>query len=236
MKIFLASTLIILTTASLQTHAGTWTGDGRLGYNSVSGNSDNTSLSLGLDAAYKTGSWLYSGETDAYSASRNGKERAKSYSIKLQSDYELDETTFAFGNARYLDDRFSGYEYQASISLGAGRTFISNGNNKFNGQIGVGYRTSEPNSIDQEIESEPVGTAKITYNKDLTETTVLKTRWSAETGSDNTYLEGSIALLVSMTDALGIKLSYVAKHNTDVPEGTKNTDRFTNFSLNYKFK
>lgn len=239
MKTALANTLIALialNVISINTYAGSWSGDGRVGYNSVSGNSNDKSLSLGLDAAYKSGNWLYSGEADAYRSSESGREKARSYSIKLQSDFGLDETAFAFGNVRYLDDRYSGYKYQASLSLGAGRTFFSSGNNKFNGQIGFGYTANEPSNAQQQVENEPVGTAKIIYSQDLTDTTVLKTKWSAETGSDNTYLETSIALLVAMTDALGIKLAYIAKHNTGAPAGNRNTDRYTNFSLNYKFK
>lgn len=226
--------LFLAGTFSLPCTADQWAGDGNIGYNSVNGNSKSISLSLGLAGTYESDDWLHSAEAETYRA-RSNSEKDRSYAIKLQTDHEMDESTFAFGHFRYLDDRNSGYDYQASLSLGAGRTFLNNGNNKLNGQIGFGYRTSEPNSLSQELEKEPVGTAKITYDKDLTESTVLKTKWSAETGADNTYLEGNIALLVSMTDALGLKLSYIAKHNTDVPTGTRNTDRFTNFSLNYKF-
>lgn len=231
------STLLLISAAlcSLSCNAGEWHGDGSLGYNSISGSSRNTSLSLGLDGTYQAASWQHSVETEAYRA-RNGEEKAGSYGIKLQSGYDLNTSTFAFGQLRYLDDRYSGYAYQASLSLGAGRTFFDHGNNRLNGQIGLGYRTSEPNSDQQTLEKEPVGTARIIYNKDLTTNTVLKTKWSAETGADNTYLEGSVALLVAMTDALGFKFSYITKHNTRAPTGRKNTDRHTNFSLNYVFK
>lgn len=233
-NVLILLTLIILTLPCLSL-AGDWSGDGDLGYNSVSGNSDSESLALGLNGGYETGKWAHTGEIDAYNASQDNQTSAKSYSLKLQSDYDISETSFAFGNIRYLDDRFSGYETQISLTLGAGRTFIENGNNLFSSQIGAGYRTSELRN-NGGSEDEPIITAGITYNRDLTETTLFENKWSAEAGSDNTYLEGSIALIVSMTDALGIKLSYTAKHNTDVPIDTKKTDRYTTVSLNYKFK
>jgi len=235
MKKQFISVALPLLIASTSLQAGEWSGDGDLGYNSVSGNSDSESLALGLNGGYKTGKWAHAGEIDAYNASQNNQTSAKSYNLKLQSDYDLSETSFAFGNLRYLDDRFSGYETQATLTLGTGRTFIEDGNNLFSGQIGLGYRTSELRD-NGGTENEPVATAGITYNRDLTETTIFESKWSAEAGSDNTYLEGGIALIVSMTDALGIKLSYTAKHNTDVPADTKNTDRYTTVSLNYKFK
>ena len=235
MKIMPTLTILPLLMVASLSYAGDWSGNGDVGYNSVSGNSDSDSLTLGLNAGYSYDNWQHGADLDAYSASQNGTTSAKTYSLKLQSDYALDKTTFAFGSMRYLDDRFSGYEYQAAFTLGMGRTFIENGNNLLTGQIGAGYRTSELNN-NGGTENNPVATAGITYNRDLTETTVFESKWSAEAGSDNTYLEGGIALIVSMTDALGIKISYTAKHNTDVPPGTKNTDRYTTVSLNYKFK
>ena len=231
------SLFFLMTTALLSTalKAGEWSGRGDIGYNSVSGNADSDSLALGLNAGYNTKSWAHTGDIDAYSASQNGTTSAKTYSLKLQSDFDLGKKFFAFGNIRYLDDRFSGYEYQSSVSLGAGRTFLEDGNDLFSGQIGLGYRKSEPTG-NPGNEDEPVVTAQMTYNRGLTETTVFESKWNAEAGSDNAYLEGGIAVIVAMTDTLGIKLSQVVKHNTDVPAGTKNTDRHTTVSLNYRFK
>lgn len=235
MKNHMTMLTILAVTASQPSLAGDWSGSGDAGYNSVSGNSDSESLTLGLNAGYTTGKWKHSGEIDAFNASQDNETNAKSFSLRLQSDYDLSETSFAFGNIRYLDDEFSGYETQTTLTLGAGRTFIEDGNHLFSGQIGAGYRTSELRN-NGGSEDEPVITAGITYNRDLTKTTIFESKWSAEAGSDNTYLEAGVALIVSMTDALGIKLSYTAKHNTDVPAGTSNTDRFTTVSLNYRFK
>lgn len=235
MKIIITFVSLTLLGHSVFSQAGDWSGTGDAGYNSVSGNSNTESLALGLDGRYETGKWTYNGEIDAYRSSQNDQTNAKSYGLELESDYDLDEKTFVFSNIRYLDDQFSGYEYQASLTLGAGRTFIEDGNHLFSGQIGAGYRKSEP-SGNTGTENEPVASAQITYNRDLTDTTVFESSWEAETGSDNTYLEGGIAVIVAMTEALGIKLSYTAKRNTDVPVGSKNTDRFTTVSLNYKFK
>lgn len=224
-----------LLAASTLSHAGDWTGEGDLGYNSASGNSTSESLAFGLGGAYEDGDWLHTTELSAYRASQDNTISARSFGLRLQTDYAIDERTFAFGNLRYLDDAFSGYDSQASISLGTGRTFIENGDTLFQGQIGAGYRRSELQD-DLGTESEPVATAEITYNHGLTENTVFESNGSAESGSENTYLEAGMALRVSMTDALGIRLAYLVKHNTDVPAETENTDKYTTVSLNYKFK
>ncbi len=215
--------------------AGDWSGSGDLGYNSVSGNSESNSLAAAFSTNYDTlGDWLYMAEFDAYSASQDDETTAKTYSIKLQSDYRISERSFAFANVRYLDDRFSGYDYQSSTSIGLGKTFFDDGVSLFRAQAGIGYRKAE--LLDnQGEESESIWTTRATYHRSLTENTRFESRVLSESGAENTYLEGQIALGVLMTDNLGIKLSYLIKHNTDVPVDTENTDKYVTVSLNYLF-
>jgi putative salt-induced outer membrane protein len=210
---------------SIPTLAGDWSGSGDLGYNSVSGNSESDSLAAALSANYDTlGDWLFMGEFDTYSASQDGDTTAKTYSFKLQSDYGISERSFAFGNVRYLDDRFSGYDYQASTTIGLGKTFFDDGISLFRAQAGIGYRKNELlNGMGEESES--IWATRASYNRALTESTRFESRVLTESGGDNTYVEGHVALGVLMTDNLGIKLSYLIKHNSDVPVDTENTDK-----------
>jgi len=228
--IFLSAVLLATTT-----QAADWTGEGDLGYNSVSGNSNSESLALALAGGYETGKWLHAAGITAYNASTDDETSAESYELKFQTDYEISQSSYAFGNLRYLDDRFSGYDSQTSVTAGLGKTFIDDGISLFSGQLGAGYRSSEFQD-GSDTESEAIVSGQVTYNRALTATTNFESSWSAESGSENTYLEGGVALIVSMTEQLGLKVSYTAKHNTEVPDGSKNTDRFTTVSLNYKFK
>jgi len=40
--------------------------------------------------------------------------------LRLQSDYTINDGLFGFGALAYQDDRFSGFQYQASASGGSG--------------------------------------------------------------------------------------------------------------------
>lgn len=220
---------------SFPVFAGDWSGSGDLGYNSVSGNSESNSLAAALSANYDTlGDWLYMGEFDTYSASQDEETTAKTYSIKLQTDYKISERSFAFGNVRFLDDRFSGYDYQSSASVGFGKTFFDDGISLFRAQAGIGYRKNElMDNLGEETES--IWTTRATYHRSLTENTRFESRLISESGADNTYLEGQVAVGVLMTENLGIKLAYLVKHNSDVPVGSENTDKYTTVSINYLF-
>lgn len=218
--------------------AGDWSGSGDLGYNSVSGNSKSDSLAAALSANYDTlGDWLFMGEFDTYSASQDEETTAKTYSFKVQTDYRISERSFAFGNVRYLDDRFSGYDYQASTSVGLGKTFFDDGISLFRAQAGIGYRKNEFLEVidGQTEEAESIWTTRASYNRALTESTRFESRVLTESGAENTYVEGQVALGVLMTDNLGIKLSYLIKHNSYVPVGSENTDKYITVSLNYLF-
>ncbi len=217
--------------------AGSWTGEGDIGYNAVSGNSNSDSLTLGIKTAYEKLQWTHTAEATAYASSEDDETNAQSYRLRGQSSYQLSENSFGYGGFRYLDDRFSGYDYQASLNGGLGLVLVDDGPTQLRGQVGLGARASElrtTNPDTSQRETELVGSAQVIWNRTLPGTASLESTWSAELGSDNAYLEASVAIVVSMTDVLGIKLSYLAEHNTDVPAETKNTDRYMNLSLNYK--
>lgn len=214
--------------------AGEWSGEGDVGYNSVSGNSDSKSLAVGIDGTYKEGNWAHSAELDIYRASQEGVDSAESFAIGLQTDYTFSGTAYAYIAARYLDDEFSGYKTQTALTAGVGKTFLEDGNNLFKAQFGAGYRESEPNDGSAD-EKEGILTGEVDYNRQLTANTVFSSNWQVEVGEENTYIEAGLALTVSMSEALGLKLAYTVKHNTDVPDGTEKTDKYTTVSLNYKF-
>jgi len=228
------SIAISLTVFSSAAVYSDWSGEGDVGYNSVSGNSESESLAVGIDGSYSDGNWVHTGELDIYQASQDGVDSAESFAVELQTDYTFSGTAYAYVAARYLDDEFSGYKTQTAVSAGLGKTFLEDGDNLFKAQIGAGYRESEP-SDGSEDEKESIFTAEVDYNRQLTDNTVFSSNWQVEAGEENTYAEAGIALRVAMSDALGLKLSYTAKHNTDVPDGTEKTDKYTTVSLNYKF-
>lgn len=225
----------LITITPISAQAGEWSGEGDVGYNAVSGNSESESLAVGVGGSYTEGNWAHTGELDIYQASQDGVDSAESIAVELQTDYNFNGgSAYAYVAARFLDDEFSGYKTQTALSAGLGKTFIEDGDNLFKAQLGAGYRESEPSDGSAD-EKESIFTAELDYNRQLTDNTVFSSNWQAEAGEENTYLEAGVSLRVAMSDALGLKLSYTAKHNTDVPDGTEKTDKYTTVSLSYKF-
>lgn len=226
---------VLLITALASTPAlAQLSGEGDLAISRSDGNTESSSLSAGLSLVYQQDRWQHKGSLDAYSASQEGDQTAESYQLKLNSHYEFSERAYAFGDGRYLNDRFSAYDYQATLAFGMGRTFVDNGTTLLEAETGLGYRISDPAGNEEE-DSAAIVLAQATFNHQLTETTAFTSDYRVETGSDNTHIQADLGLKVAIVDSLAVRLAYVVKHNTQVPAGTENTDTLTTVGLNYSF-
>jgi len=70
----------------------------------------------------------------------------------------------------------------------------------------------------------------------LTDTTKIVDRFLIESGSDNTYAQNDLGLEVTITGALGLRLGYQVRHNTDVLPGVEKTDTLATVGLIYETK
>lgn len=211
-----------------------WRGEGDLAYNRASGNSSSEALLAKLQIVYERDRWTHTGQIEAVNTSEDEVRSAESYTLKAKSDWAINDDTYAFGRFRYEDNRFSGYEYQTSLTSGLGKHLIDDGITVFDVEGGIGYRYSEEAFTgDTSGEAIAIGLAK--YHRKLTETTRFETDLSVESGSDNTFIESVTGVKVKINSSLALKVAYTVKHNTDVPDDTKNTDTLTSVGLNYSF-
>ncbi len=211
-----------------------WSGEGDLAFSKSSGNSDNQTLLTKLMLTYTRDRWTHVGNIDAINASEDNNRSAEAYTLRGKSSFEFRERYYGFANGRYEDNRFSGYDYQASVTTGLGMHVIDNERTVWDIETGVGYRRSEEQDTDETF-NEAIFRAASTYRHQLTETTRLENTLGVESGADNTFAEGVLSLRVSINSRLGLRVAYSVKHNTDVPEDSKNTDTLTSVGLTYSF-
>lgn len=211
-----------------------WSGEGDLGYNRATGNTTSQSLLTKLKLVYEEGKWSHTGQFEATNTSENDERSAEAYVLKEQSNYAISETTYGFGGLRYEDNRFSGYSYQATLKGGLGKHIIDDGITIFDIEGGVGYRKSEEQDSGETF-SEALAIASTRYHRQLTETTKFESDLNVESGKDNTYAELVLGVKVKINSSLALKVGYSVKHNSEVPDDTKNTDTLTSVGLNYSF-
>ena len=164
-----------------------------------------------------------------------------------QTDYDMTKDLFTFGNLHYTHDMFSGFQYQATASVGVGYKLINEATTKLDVQLGVGYRELRPELLTKDAtgavvartpeasESGAVATAGLAYSQALTDTTTLSDKLLVEYGSTDTLITNTIALTVKVSTKLALSLGYNIQDNSAPPAGLKKLDTLTTANLVYSF-
>jgi len=240
-----AAALLVPLFAISPAHAD-WSGKGEAGLVIATGNTETKTANAKLLFANEVDKWKHQfGGTALYATSDPDGTTANRWELFEESDYNFSPRTFWFGAARYEDDEFSGFEYQAILSTGIGRKFIDTDITKFVGTAGVGYKRFETRDAFDDAgvliepgttDSEVVFRGTLDYDHKLTATSSLIDKFVVEAGSDNTFVQNDIALQVKMTNVLALAVGYSVRHNTDPPVGFEKTDTLTTINLVYEIK
>lgn len=232
--------------AALPAHAD-WSGKGEAGLVIASGNTDTKTGNVKVALANEIDKWKHQfGAAALYASSEPDGTSAQRWEVFEQTDYNFSPRDFWFGAARYEDDRFSGFEYQAIVSAGYGRKFINTDVTKFTGTAGVGYKFFETQDAFDEVtgaliapgesDSEVVFRGTLDYDHKFTPTTSLLDKFVVEAGANNTFAQNDLALQVKMTDVLALAVGYSVRYNTDPQVGFEKTDTLTTINLVYEIK
>lgn len=214
--------------------AEAWSGEGQLGFVLARGNSDADTINAKLDLAKETASWKNAVGIAALRSSNDGARNAERYAASWQTDYRFSARSYWFGGARYEDDRFSGFDYQASLVSGLGHRFVDDEDFKLFGQAGLGFRRLE-SALTGSTEDNLIFSAELRYEQRLTETTSLKNKLIVEAGEANNFLSNELALQVKINTRLSLAAGVGVRHNTDPPQGREKTDTLTTLNLVYGF-
>jgi putative salt-induced outer membrane protein len=219
----------------------------QVGYVSSHGNTDAQTANAKFDAAYVVDAWKHELQLAGLYGKSNDIVSAENLDVQWQSNYNFTNRLFAFGQLHYADDKFSGFQYQDTVSVGAGYSLIKLADATLDAQVGVGYRRLRPELLDKDAsgdviartpldaESGAVATANIKGMYAFNSTTKLTDVVAVESGSDNTLLQNDLGLQVNMSKALAIIVGYEIRHNSSPPAGLEKTDTQVTFNLAYAF-
>lgn len=240
--------LLLLAIAPLGLQARDWTGNGELGLALARGNADSDTVNAKLELKKEDERWLYqvdaaalraSGEVDVLEADgtvgRDKVTNASRWQVGGKVGYKYTERMYFVGAARYDNDDFAPYDWQAILSLGVGYKFIDDERTKFSGEVGPGWRRIQPidvlvetpppaRIVEQDAESDAVLRGTLSYEHKLTETTTLVDSFLLEAGSDNTFIQNDLGVQVQMNERLALKAGLQVRHNTEAPSGVDKTD------------
>lgn len=240
----LAAMALVLSLTCQLAHAQ-WTARVEAGLVAARGNSDTDTANLKFEVQRQYVRWKHGLEGAGVYASDDTGAITQRWNLREQSDYAFHEKGFWFGSGRYEEDRFSGFEYQATIGTGLGWRFFDDDITKFSMQLGGGYkilRTRDSLADDGVTiipgtrERESIGQFMLDFERQLTGTTKVLNKLLVESGSDNTFVQNDTSLQVTILGALSLAVGYSVRYNTDPPPEFTTTDTLTTLNLVYELK
>jgi putative salt-induced outer membrane protein YdiY len=228
---------LITTPAFAEEPTTGWSGSAELGYVSTTGNTETTNIKGRANTLWQGVIWSNDTRLEFLNLEEDGERSAGKFLITNKTDRILTEKSYLFIFESYEEDRFSGFEYQTSISAGYGRNLIKNDTMTLDVEAGPGYRISK---YDEKIEGESKENEAIirlygNYVWALSDNAEFQQELTVEGGSKNTISKSITSLKTTIVGELAMKLSYTVKHTEEVPVGTENSDTETTVTIMYSF-
>ena len=218
-----------------------WTSSVELGFIRTTGNTETQTSALKADVVYEVEKWRHSAHAEGYGQESEDATTGESvvsaerYELSGKSDYKFTEHDYAFGQVKLKKDRFSGFEYENSLSLGYGRKAILKDNMELDLEIGPGMRFYKPDDGESQDEALLVLAGKywwaITGNSKFTQDLFF------DIGEEYTESKSVTGISANINKTLALKFTYTIRHKSDVPDPatTEKTDTEAAVTLVYNF-
>ena len=218
-----------------------WQGEAELGVLITSGNSDQSKINSRLGVRHEVDTWRNTAEFRSLYSDAEGTTSAERYGLTAETNYKFTEQQYAFVRGAYDDDRFSGYDFQSSVTSGYGARVWEAGERSFlDLSVGAGYRFIQLEVADENgsrNEEQAIGRLAGQFDYALSDTALFRQQLSTEVGlSDNNAIsESETAIQATIAGNLSMKAAYRVKHVSDAPVDVEKTDTATTLSLLYGF-
>jgi putative salt-induced outer membrane protein len=225
-----------------------WSTRAEAGFVAARGNSSTATANAKIEIIREINKWKYTLATSDLYGRSAGITTAQHFDGRFQTDksFGAQQRTFWFGAVRYEDDRFSGFDYQTTVTTGLGRKFIDTEATKLAIQIGAGYRALRPellikDPVTGEVVSRVLGershdgvaNGALSFSHAFNDHTKLIDSLLTEAGQANTLTRNDLSLEVKMVKTFAVSLGYSIRHNTEPAAGLKRTDTLTTVNLVY---
>lgn len=218
-----------------------WEGEAELGVLITTGNTDETNINGRLGLKHEIESWRNMAEFSSNYSEAEDETTTEKYKSSLETNYKFDENQYFFLRGTYERDRFSGYDFESTVTTGYGNRVWNQGKRSFlDLSVGGGYRFNkleEVNDEGEDEEKEAIGRLAAQFNYALSENALFRQKLSTEIGLDenNVISQSETALKANIVGNLSMKLAYRVEHVSDAPADSNSTDTETSISLLYGF-
>ena len=221
--------------------ADNWKGETELGVLITSGTTEETNIKGRLGLVHEVETWRNTGEFRTNYSETDDETTAEEYLAALETNYKFDKNHYWFLRGSYEDDRFSGYDFESSVTTGYGHRVWTSGERSFlDLSVGGGYRYNKLETVNaqgEDAEKEAIARLAGQFDYALSENSLFRQKLSTEIGLDenNTVTESETSLQANVVGNLSMKAAFRVKHLSDPPAGSEDTDTETSLSLIYGF-
>lgn len=211
-----------------------WSGSAELGSIRTSGNTDTSSLSAKVALQHRGENWDSELRLTTLNSQDRGQTSKEKYTGLVQLDRNFTEHSYLAIVVDQERDRFNGFRYQTTSSIGYGYRAINRDNMRLELEVGPGYRRDKIRATD-EIEDEAIGRLAIKYEWQIREGVRLVEEFIAEVGDNNAIYRSETSLRSQIVGNVATSIGYKVRHVDTVPAGSKKTDTELGVTLVYSF-
>lgn len=203
------------------------------GFSIATGNTEESNMNINTKVEHDIEFWKNTLKINAKSQRESQITTSEEYRMSVSSRYKWKEKDYFFAEGEYVNDRFSGYEYRISETIGYGHIFKKDKYILLEAEISTGARHSKltdntnENSLLQKIAGR--------LNKEITKNMSFEQEIGISIGQNTTITRSSTAVKTRLIDQLYLKFGIDVEYISDVPEGTNDTDTLTTLNLGYHF-
>lgn len=243
--IVVAGLSLVAGSGAVKAQNAEWTTRAEAGFVAARGNTVTETANAKFEITRETESWKNFFSTSGLYGRAADVESAQRWDARYQLDNFISANTFWFIGTRYEDDRYSGFDYQATATAGLGRKWFDTDTTKLTTQLGAGYRSLRPEEllrdeddavigrIPGESQEDMVVNAALTFEHSFNGNTKVLNSLLVESGESNTLTRNDLALQVKMMEVLALSLGFSVRNNSEPLPGLKKTDTLTTVNLVY---
>ena len=229
--------------AASQLAATGWSTSAELGAIATSGNTTGASISGKIDARQELENWSNEYILSAYlkedehtqGDGESVRQRsAERISASVKTAYRLLEDgkkLFALGT--HVEDRFGAYTEYNTMAVGHSTRLYKAHGNLVEVELGPGYFSGTRAAGPTESGFTLRGAAALRWQ--VSDSALFSQTASVERGTSNVHSSAEAALSTRINGTMQMKAAFVARNDSSVPEGKKNTDTQTSLTLIYSF-
>lgn len=211
-----------------------WQKSAQIGAVSTNGNTKTKTFNGSLNVVNHRIQWIHTLDIESLVAEENKTSTAEKYRLNFKSDRKLTGTDFLFFNLTHEDDRFSGFDYQASVSLGYGKGILETKNTGLQVEAGPGFRQSLEEVSNDKVEEAILRLAGKFYWQ-ISPTGHLDQDVAIESGEGGNITTTRTEITSNINHSLAMKFSYMLTHRSEVPPDSAETDTETAMTLVFSF-